>query len=218
VKKTVAAAVAALALLAVGGFVLVLRGPTVRTEGPIAPGAVINRGQPVDVGMDESFGYLLKNEGKQPAILERVRVVGVTGPIEVLGVWASLKTGDRGSFITLPGFPPPEYPSKPLAEEHVVPVSSSLNDNGVPNEGLQLAVGVRAIGEGFGRIRGIEFIYRVGNQRYRGSMDGYGLLCAPLKRFYDPDPNVSVEECSDEAAEQFDKKFVDFHVSEGASR
>lgn len=208
-----------LAVLAVGVFVVVLRGPAVRTKGPIDPGAVINRGQPVDVGADESFGYLLKNDGEQPAIIERVRVVGITGPIEVLGVWASLKTGDRGSFITLPGFPPAEYPSKPLAEAHVVPVSSSLNDNGIPNDGLQLAVGVRATAEGFGRIRGIEFSYRVGKQRYRGSIDGYGLLCAPLKRFYDPDPNVRVEECRDDAAQNFDKKFVDFVVSdEGASR
>jgi hypothetical protein len=199
-------------------LVLVLRGPAVRTGGPIPPSAVINRGQPVDVGMDESFGYLLKNEGKQPAILERVRVVGITGPIEVLGVWASLKTGDRGSFITLPGFPPPEYPSRPLAEEHVVPVSSSFDDSGFPNDGLQLAVGVRATGEGFGRIRGIEFTYRVGKRRYRGSIDGYGLLCAPQKRFYDADPNVKVEKCPGDGAETFDKKFVDFRVpAEGAS-
>jgi hypothetical protein len=207
-------------LAAAGGLVIVLKGPAVRTGGPVSPGATIDRYQPIDVGVDESVGYLLKNEGTKPAVLERVRVVGITGPIEVLGVLARFHTADRGSLLMLGGFPPPEYPSKPLAEEHVVPVPTTFSANGSPNEGLQLVVGIRATGEGFGRIRGIEFTYRVGKQRYRSSNDGYGMLCAPQKRFYDTNPEVrdSLEKCpADDAAEIFDKKFVDFRVPDGGA-
>src|SRR5581483_12383032 len=84
-------------------------------------------------------------------------------------------------------------PSKPLAEEHVVPVPATTSANGSPDEGLQLVVGLRATGEGIGRIGGIEVTYRVGKQRYRISNSGYGMLCAPQSRFYNPDPKVSVE-------------------------
>jgi hypothetical protein len=210
VKKAV---LALTALVAIGVLLVVLRGPTVRTGGPVS-GGLINRSQPIDAGVDESFGYLLKNEGEEPAILERVRIVGVTGPIEVLGVRARFHKGDQGSLIMLAGFPPPEYPSRPLAEEHVVPVPG-----GSPDEALQLVVGVRATGEGFGRIRGIEFTYRVGHQRYRNSNYGHGSLCTPQKRFYDLETRGLLEECpSKDVSEAFDKKFVDFVVpAKGAS-
>jgi hypothetical protein len=211
---------AVLGILAVVCLVLLTRGPTVRSGGPVSAGAIVHRGAPVDVGVDESLGYLLKNEGKEPAIIERVRILGVTGPIEVLGLLARLREGGQPSFLILPGFPPAEYPAKPLAEEHVVPVGVTFSEDGYPNEGLELVVGVRATGEGFGRIRGIEVLYRVGDRRYHSSTSGYGMLCAPQKRFFDSDPRVNVEKCPDEAAaEDFDKKFVDFGVSgEGASR
>lgn len=217
-RKFLLATVVIALLLAVGGLALTLRGPAIRTGGPVSPGAIIHKGQPIDAGVDQSVGYLLTNDGKEPANIERVRVVGVTGPIEVLGVLAARHMGDRGSLLMLAGFPPPEYPSKPLAEEHVVPVPATFSANGSPNEGLQLVVGIRATGDGFARIGGIEVTYRVGKQRYRTSNSGYGMLCAPQKRFYDADPNVRVEKCPGDGAETFDKKFVDFRVpSDGAS-
>jgi hypothetical protein len=203
-------------LLALGGLALALRGPAIRPGGPVSPGAIISKGQPIDAGVQQSVGFLLTNEGKKPANIERVRILGVTGPVQVLGVLAALHKGDRGSLLMLPGFPPPEYPSKPLADEHVVPVPATFSDDGSPNEGLQLVVGIQGTGDGFGRIGGIEVTYRVGKQRYRISNSGYGMLCIPQKRFYNADPNVRVEECPGEGAETFDKKFVDFRVpSEG---
>ena len=203
-------------VIASAGLALALRGPNIQTGGPVSPGAVINKGQPIDAGLEQSVGYLLTNEGKEPALVERVRVLGITGPVEVLGVLATPHKGDRGSLLMLAGFPPPEYPAKPLADEHVVPVPTVFTANGSPNEGLQLIVGIRGTGDGFGRIRGIEVTYRVGNRRYRISNDGHGTLCVPQKRFYDPDPDVRVEECpNDDAAENFEKKFIDFHVPSG---
>jgi hypothetical protein len=206
-------------LVGAGGVALVLRGPTVRTGGPVSPGAIINKGQPIDAGVEQSVGYLLTNEGSKPAIIERVRVVGITGPIEVLGVMASFHKGDRGSLLMLAGYPPPAFPASRLAEEHVVPVSTALSDNGSPSEGLQLMVGIRATGDGFGRICGIEIVYRVGPKRYRISNSGYAMLCVPQNRFYNPDPAVHVENCpTGNEGEVFDKKFMDFEVpAEGAS-
>lgn len=81
-------------------------------------------GQPIDIGIPYSFGYLLRNYGTKPAVIEQVRVLGVTGPIEVLGVWARRHPSGPKPYLFLAaiGFPPPDYPSKPLAQENVIPV------------------------------------------------------------------------------------------------
>src|SRR5688500_12042924 len=124
---------------------------------------------------------MLWNYGKKPAIVERVRVLGLTGPIEVLDVWARQHpSGPKpNTFTFLFGFPPPEYPSKPLAEENLVPVPRTFSETGSAYEGLQLVVGVKPTGPGIGRIRGIEVTYRIGNRRYRNSSNGKGFLCVP---------------------------------------
>src|SRR4051794_12054629 len=76
-------------------------------------------GQPIDSGIPYSFGYLLRNYGTKAAVIEQVRVLGVTGPIEVLGVWARRHPSGPKPYLFLAafGFPPPDYPSKPLAQE-----------------------------------------------------------------------------------------------------
>jgi hypothetical protein len=79
-----------------------------------------------------------------------------------------------------------------------------------PREGLQLVVGVKSTGPGVGRIRGIEFTYRVGGRRYRNSYDGSGYLCAPAAAFKYGDPD---RDCPGKSAEDnFDKKFVEIRV------
>src|SRR5688572_20940713 len=43
--------------------------------------------QPLEVGQDFSIGITtLYNRGKRPVTIERVRLLGVTGPLELLGV------------------------------------------------------------------------------------------------------------------------------------
>ncbi|MDQ1567947.1 MAG: hypothetical protein QOF96_2827 [Actinomycetota bacterium] len=177
----------------------------------MSPGADATRGQPIEVGVDYSLGYLLVNEGKQPAMLERVRVLGVTGPIEVIGVLAAPHPGTRGSMISLFGFPPEEYPARPLSEEHVVPVPTSFGEAGSPDQGLQLEVGVRATGAGVGRVRGIEVVYKVGDRRYRIVNPGGGVLCAPASAYVGR--RGKDDDCGGPATDpHFDNKFVDFRA------
>lgn len=164
--------------------------------GPVyAGGGRTGNSQPIEVGVPYSFGYLLRNEGEQPAILERVRVLGITGPIEVLDVMARPHpSGPKpGLFMAAFGFPPPDYPAMPLADEHVVPLGRTFSAGGTPNEGLQLVVGVRSTGPGVGRIRGVEFTYRLGGKQYRNAYDGNGFLCAPKAEYLDGAPKF--DEC-----------------------
>ena len=209
VALAIVAGLAAAVLLAV-----LLARPRGLSAGPVSAGGGFGNAQPVDAGVPFSFAYLLETEGKQPAVLERVRVLGVTGPIEVLGVMTRPHpSGPKPyAFMAAFGFPPPDYPSKPLAEQHVVPLPSALDGNGSPYGGLQLVVGVRSNGPGIGRIRGIEFTYRVGKQRYRNSSDGQGFLCAPVSEYGLGAPK------SGDCPGHFDsytweKKSVDFPVS-----
>jgi hypothetical protein len=184
------------------------------TAGPVAAGGGFSNAQPVDVGARFSFGYLLETEGKEPAVLERVRVLGVSGPIEVLGVMARLHpSGPKPyAFMAAFDFPPPDYPSKPLAEQHVVPLPTASDGDSSPYGGLQLVVGVKSTGPGIGRIRGVEFTYRMGKRRYRNSSDGNGFLCAPTSVYASGAPKSG--DCpGDVGSYTWDKKFVDFPVS-----
>jgi len=191
------------------------------SAGPVSAGGTHTaNGQPIDIGVPYSFGYLLKNYGREPAVLENIRVLGVTGHIEVLGVAARPRPdgSDLSTFQAAFGFPPADYPSKALAELHVVPVPAPHPPDEDPLEGLQLAIGVKATGAGVGRIRGIEFTYRVGSHRFRNSYEGNGFLCAPIAPYERGGPKE--DECLGPRTDRtFDKKFVDFPVgTEGATR
>lgn len=195
-------------------LVVVLQGGSQLAAGPVyAGGGRTGNAQPIDVGVSLSFGYLLRTEGRDPAVVEKVRVLGVTGPIEVLDVWARPHpSGPKPNFfMTAFGFPPPDYPSKPLAEEHVVPVGRTFSEGGTPREGLQLVVGAKSTGPGVGRIRGIEFTYRVGTRRYRNTYEGNGFLCAPAADYFVG--SAKERECPKDLDEYaWDEKFVDFEV------
>ncbi|HET9770402.1 MAG TPA: hypothetical protein VFS16_05895 [Acidimicrobiia bacterium] len=205
-----ALALLVVALVATG--ILLLNRPGDISAGPVEVGGVgTANAQPIEVGVDYSFGYMLWNYGKKPATVERVRVLGVTGPIEVLDVWARQHpSGPKPhTFMFLFGFPPPEYPSKPLAEENTVPVPT-LSDTGSAYEGLQLVVGVRSTGAGIGRIQGIEVTYRIGERRFRNSSNGRGFLCAPAAEYRADGPKF--HECGNIDEDTWDDKFVDVRV------
>jgi hypothetical protein len=192
-------------------LVVVFRPKGALTAGPVSGGkGGTANGQPIDIGIPYSFGYLLRNYGTKPAVIEQVRVLGVTGPIEVLDVWARRHPSGPKPYLFLAafGFPPPDYPSKPLAEEKVVPVPAPHPADEDPTEGLQLVVGVKSTGPGVGRIRGIEVTYRVGHRRFRDSDESDGYLCAPASDYILGGPKE--ESCRTD--ETFDKKFVDFRV------
>ena len=193
---------------------VVLTRPHELAAGPVGSGGGFGNAQPVDVGVPFSFAYLLETEGKEPAVLERVRVLDVTGPIQVLGVMARQHpSGPKPyAFMAAFGFPPPDYPSKSLTEEHIVRPPTAQDGTGKPYGGLQLVVGVKSTGPGIGRIRGVEFTYRVGNRRYRNSSDGKGFLCAPAAEYSFGAPKS--DDCPGRLdSYAWDKRFVDFKVA-----
>jgi len=197
-------------------FLVVFKRPHGVTEGPVyAGGGRDIYSQPIDVGASLSLGYLLKNEAKQPAVVEKVRLVGVTGPIEVLGLVARLRPPPGSgppAFLAAWGYPPPDYPAKPFNEEHVVPVGTHFSEGGDPHEGLQLMVGVRMTEPGAGGIRGIEYTYRIGRRRYRNFYEGSGYLCAPRAEYANGGPKEG--QCPGKAVEdRFEKKFVDLRAA-----
>src|SRR6266550_679750 len=110
-------------------------------DGPVFAGGGIETGQRLAVGERFSFGsVLLRNEAKLPARLESVRILGLSGGIEFLGVQARPVPDEqgRGMFLEAFGYPPAEWPSRPLSEEHVVPVAKTRTLAGTPGEGLEL--------------------------------------------------------------------------------
>lgn len=187
-------------VVASAAALLATRGRT-SDDGPVFAGTGSSEtGQRLGVGEPLSFGYvLLRNRAKTPATLERVRVLGVTGGLEVLGVHTRLvpdETG-RGMFLAASGYPPTEWSTKPLADQHVIPVGKTFLENGDPNEGLELVIGIRASRPGVARARAVEFTYRVGGKRYREIDEGSVYLCAPAENF-------TADSCPGDAHEKFD--------------
>ena len=139
------------------------------------------------IGVGERFsigGALLLNGTNKPATIERVRVVGVTDGLEVLGVRTRpLPDQGKGMFLGALDYPPPEYPSRPLAEQNIVRPATSRTPAGTPGDGLELVIGVRATRPGIARFRAVEFTYRLGGRRYRAVNDGNVYLCAPVGRY-----------------------------------
>jgi hypothetical protein len=144
--------------------------------------------QPLEVGQDFSIGITaLFNDGKKPAIVDKVRLLGVTGPLELLGVHTRhFPEGNVGTFPADFGFPPDRYPAKPLTEQNVVPGSMVFNDAGESIDGLELVIGIRAMRPGISAYRAVEVHYRVGRRRYRELFEANHVhLCAPLSDYVD---------------------------------
>ncbi|MGH8998136.1 MAG: hypothetical protein ACRDY7_01950 [Acidimicrobiia bacterium] len=99
------------------------------------------------------------------------------------------------------GFPPTRWPSKPLAEQNVVPVAKTFTEDGAPIEALELVIGVTPTEAGVARARAVEFTYRVGDRRFREEYEGSIYLCAPGERYPgDLCPGDAQDQFSDEVA------------------
>jgi hypothetical protein len=198
----VALALVATAAAARLGFELWAR-TTVHSGGPVSAGGGIN-GAPVAIGQPIAFGgFLLQNKARTPAVLEDVLIVGVTGGFEVIDV--------RTAPVPIPadaaqGRPSTAPRSDSLADRHIVPVATTRNASGEPNEGLRLIINVRATAPGVARARGVEVTYRVGHRRYRRSSDSSMYLCAPKEQFLGG-------ACPGEAEGQFGDAVADFPIA-----
>jgi hypothetical protein len=122
-------------------------------------------------------------EGDKPAVIEAVEVLGLSGPIEFLGVHTMRLPRENGTFSGDYGFPPTAWPTKPLSEQHMVPVSATRTASGEPEEALQLVIGVKVTGPGIARYRAVEVTYRVGGRRYREVFENPIYLCAPMAEY-----------------------------------
>lgn len=194
--------------IVIAGMAFIAFRPEPLGDGPVTAGTgPTSSGQRLAIGAEVSYGYvLLLNTAKEPATLESVRLLGITGGLEVLGIRSRSVPDEegRGMFISLGGYPPHEWSSTPLESNHVVPVGTTFTDDGTPNEGLELVIGVRATRPGVARLRAVEFTYKVGGRRYREVYDGSLYLCAPAEDF-------TAETCPGDAQGKFDD--VDAEIS-----
>jgi hypothetical protein len=190
----------AIAVVALGGAFLTFRGSR-SSDGPVFAGTGSSAtGQRLSVGESVSFGYVfLRNTAKTPATLESVRLLGITDGLELLGVRSRPVPDEqgRGMFLGVAGYPPTDWLSNPLESHHVVPVSKTFLENGNPEEGLELVIGVRATRPGVARARAVEFTYKVSGRRYREVYDGSMYLCAPTENF-------TAETCPGDTRDKFD--------------
>jgi hypothetical protein len=185
-----------LAIVALVGMaaalVLVIRTASNPADGPVSGGdGGLIFGHRLGIGEVFSVGHvLLANEGKRPAVVERVRLVGVAGPLEMVGVRARRLPNERqpGMFVGDYGFPPATYATNPLAEDNVVPVAKTRTRAGTPEERLELVIGVRATAAGVARSRAVEVTYRVGDERYTEVYETPIYLCAPAVTYRDECP------------------------------
>lgn len=176
------------AFVVLAGILLIVAVQTKRApgDGPLEGGVGNEQGQPLDVGQPYTWGStLLLNEGKKPAVLERVRLLGVTGSLELLAVHTRQVPDERGQGLYFgdTSFPRSDYPSRPLAEQKVVPVPKTFGPEGSPIEGLQIILGVKVNEPGVARFGAVEVTYKVGGRRYREVYNDSVYLCAPYDAY-----------------------------------
>lgn len=173
----------AVVVIAVVGVGIALKGKGGPGAGPLR-GGTLNLGHAAEVGEPFSMtNVVVFNYGRKPATVERVRLLGVTGPLELLGVRTRQIPSADGYPLGALGYPPTEYSSKSLSEDNVVPVSKTFTDGGSPDEHLQLVIGLRVTAPGVAGAQRVEVTYRVGGRRYREVIDNKLHMCAPTAEY-----------------------------------
>lgn len=177
-------------LLSIGVLVVMIVGSAcgdASSDGPLdASGEGSGYSQFIDAGVPFSIGLpLIGNLGEKDGVVEEVRLVGVTGPLEILGLRTRPFPDDSDSLLSfgMHGFPPTEEPSYDPAKANVVIGSPNLTPAGTPEDVLQLIIGVKATAPGIAANRGVEVTYRVGGKRYREVWDDSFALCSPEAAF-----------------------------------
>jgi hypothetical protein len=182
-RRVVLPAIAVSAVAVVAGLALMERNAP--GDGPLR-GGTLNFGYSAEVGEPFSMtNVAIFNHGDKPAAIERVRLLGVTGSLELLGVRTRQIPSSEGYPLGAVGFPPAGYSSKALSDDNAVPVPKTFTETGSPYEHLQLVVGLRALAPGVAGAQQVEVTYKVGGRRYREVIDNKMFLCAP-KAQYDP--------------------------------
>jgi hypothetical protein len=147
----------------------------------------------------------LENEGRHPGRIERIRLLGVTGPLELLGVRTRREPDPGGDFLGYPGFPPDRYPAVPWRQDAVIPVPTERTGEGSPLQRLQLLIGLRPTAPGVGRYRAIEVTYSIGGKRHRQVLENAAYLCATDA----PELDIAAPCPTKETDGHFDDQIVD---------
>lgn len=160
-------------------------------------------GQRIAVGASTAMSHItLDNLGDEPAFIERVRLLGVTGPFEFLGVLGRRLPEDGTQYFGgAPGFPSSEYPARPLTADNPVPVTNEDR-----TRSMQIIIGVRVPEEGAARSNAIEITYRVGDERYREIFKSGIIICAPVDKY---------RECPHADEEFYSDKVVEWSAEDG---
>ena len=169
------------------------------TNGPLdAAGLFYNA--PVDVNQAFSSGLtILHNLGRRDAVVERVRLLGVVGPLNLLGVRVRpFPLGNNGMLLGDFGFPPANFPAEFLNKTNgTVPVPKNFASDGYPEDGLQLVIGVTATNPGIAAYRDVEVTYRVGKRRYTEVYTSSVQLCAPASEYVGTDKPCPPDELNE---------------------
>lgn len=199
-------AVAVLGIVVVSGGLVFRASRAKPGPGPVHGPPASSLSQPLKVGEEFSAATAaLVNEGQHPARVERVRLLGVTGPIDLLGVRTRHEPDPSGDFLGLFGFPPPGYTTAPLKQDPVVPVPTERAEDGSPLQQLQILIGLRPTAAGVARYRAIEVTYSVRGRRHRRVLENAVYLCATTS----PEVNPADPCPTKETEGRFDDRTVD---------
>lgn len=163
--------------------------PVPLLDGPVAASDIVDAyGQAIDAGDEMSLGVirLFVASGHEEATVDRVRLVGVGGDLELLGIRTRKMPQPKGNFYADFGYPPDHYAdTKPLAEQNVVPVPSQRDADEEPAEGLMLVIGLRSQEDGIVGARAVEVTYHVGPAQFTERYEKSIFLCSPMADFLD---------------------------------
>lgn len=131
-----------------------------------------------------SLATFFDNRGEKPITIERARLLGVAGPLELIEVRAHpVNAYVEGREVWGGGIvaiSEARFPTDPFAGHNTVPVPKVFSQNGNPDEGLQLLFRVVMKADGVGRWSAMEIEYRAGTTRHREVFPWKVWLCAPI--------------------------------------
>lgn len=178
-RAVIAAVLAVLGGVAAATLALQARvgpGPLEGTDGSLE-GQALEIGQPYDFTSD---ALLLRNLGKKPITIDRVRVLNAAGPVELLEVRSRrINPEDPDQRLAGGGYLNETEPSVPLAQNRIIPAPKEFFENGMPADGLQIFLRLRVTKAGVARTDKIEVTYHAGDKKHRETFPFSMSLCAP---------------------------------------
>lgn len=149
--------------------------------------------QPVPVGEAYDMGSVATffvNRGKKPIVIDRARLIGAAGPLELLEIRTHpVAAGTENTRIYGGGVVETSelrFPTEPFAGHNTVAVPKLFSKSGNPDEGLQLLFRLRMTEKGVGRWEALEIFYRAGHKQHREVFPWSVWLCAPADEYMRP--------------------------------